>query len=321
MAKEYGKEFVVMETSWLSSSEDSDGTNNQVGKPSSYVNYKVGPQGQVDSLTDMYKVLGENYNCLGAYYWEPAWIPTVPGQHNWDKNKEISEKYGNGWAARAAEGYSPDFKMFYEDKPTAGASAWDNMGLFDFNGYMLQSLNFYKEAIGGTKAVMTVKKATLTHNGKTQKPSVSVTIRGEKVPTKYYTLSGDTNKKNVGTYTVKATFKQEYKGVKGTVSVKYRIVPKKPAMKSLKRGKKTLTASWKKQTAQVTGFQVQRSTSKSFKKSATKQYTVKSSKATAKKLTKLKAKKRYYVRVRAYKKVGKTTYYSAWSASRNTKTK
>lgn len=321
LAKEYGKEFVVMETSWLSSSEDSDGTNNQVGKPSSYVNYKVGPQGQVDSLTDMYKVLGASYNGLGAYYWEPAWIPTVPGQHNWDKNKEISEKYGNGWAARAAEGYSPDFKMFYEEKPTAGASAWDNMGLFDFNGYMLQSLNFYKEAIGGTKAVMTVKKPTLTYNGKTQKPTVSVTIRGGKVPAKYYKLSGSTAKKNVGTYTVKATFKQEYKGVKGTVSVKYRIVPKKPAMKSLKKGRKSIKVYWKKQRAQVTGFQVQRSTSKTFKKSATKQYTVKSAKATTKKLTKLKAKKRYYVRVRTYKKIGKTTYYSAWSASKNTKTK
>lgn len=182
-------------------------------------------------------------------------------------------------------------------------------------------MNFYKEAIGGTKAVMTVKKPTLTYNGKTQKPTVSVTIRGGKVPAKYYKLSGSTAKKNVGTYTVKATFKQEYKGVKGTVSVKYRIVPKKPAMKSLKKRRKSIKVYWKKQRAQVTGFQVQRSTSKTFKKSATKQYTVKSAKTTTKKLTKLKAKKRYYVRVRAYKKVGKTTYYSAWSASKNTKTK
>ena len=125
----------------------------------------------------------------------------------------------------------------------------------------------------------------------------------------------------MGTYTVKATFKQEYKGVKGTVSVKCRIVPKKPAMKSLKKGRKSIKVYWKKQTAQVTGFQVQRSTSKTFKKSATKQCTVKSAKATTKKLTKLKAKKRDYVRVRAYQTVGKTNYYTAWHASQNTKTK
>lgn len=49
LAKDYGKDFVVMETSWISNSEDADGTNNQVGAPSKLVNYKVGPQGQVDS--------------------------------------------------------------------------------------------------------------------------------------------------------------------------------------------------------------------------------------------------------------------------------
>ena len=125
-----------METSWLNSLNDADGTNNQVGKTGN-ATYKVGPQGQVDALTDMYKVLCDNYNCLGAYYWEPAWIPTKPGQHYWKENKETSEKFGNGWAARAAEGYAPDSKMFYNGQPTAGASGWDNMSLFDFNGYML----------------------------------------------------------------------------------------------------------------------------------------------------------------------------------------
>lgn len=320
LAKDYGKEFVVMETSWISSSEDADGTNNQVGNPGS-AKYKVGPQGQVDSLTDMYKVIGATYNGLGAYYWEPAWIPTTPGQHNWKKNKETSEKYGNGWATRAAEEYSPKFKTFYNGEPTAGASAWDNMGLFDFNGHMLQSLNFYKDAVSSVKPVMTVKKPTVIYNSKTQKPEITLKVRGKVVPKQYYTLSGDTNKKNVGTYTVKATFDKAYQGFKGTLSVKYKIVPKKPTMKALKKGKKSITVSWKKQTSQVTGFQIQRSTSKKFTKSTTKQYTVKSSKATHKKLTKLKAKKRYYVRLRTYKKVGKTTYYSSWSGAKNIKTK
>lgn len=321
LAKEYGKDFVVMETSWISNSEDADGTNNQVGKPSSLVKYEVGPQGQVDSLSDMYKVLGESYNGLGAYYWEPAWIPTIPGQHNWKKNKELAEKYGNGWAARAAEEYSPKFKMFYNGEPTAGASAWDNMGLFDFNGCMLQSLNFYKDAVSSVKPVMSVKKTTFTYNGKNQKPEVILKVRGKVVPKQYYTLSGDTAKKNVGTYTVKVTFSKEYQGFKGTLSAKYKILPKKPALKTLKKGKKSITVSWKKQTSQVSGFQIQRSTSKKFTKSTTKQYTVKSSKATKKKLTKLKGKKRYYVRIRTYKKVGKTTYYSSWSGSKNVKTK
>ena len=42
---------------------------------------------------------------------------------------------------------------------------------------------------------------------------------------------------------------------------------------------------------------------------------------TSKNITKLKAKKKYYIRVRSYKKVGKTTYYSGWSKAKTVKTK
>ena len=38
-------------------------------------------------------------------------------------------------------------------------------------------------------------------------------------------------------------------------------------------------------------------------------------------LKKLKAGKTYYVRIRTYKKVGKTTYWSAWSAAKTAKVK
>ncbi|MBO5994775.1 MAG: fibronectin type III domain-containing protein, partial [Firmicutes bacterium] len=41
----------------------------------------------------------------------------------------------------------------------------------------------------------------------------------------------------------------------------------------------------------------------------------------SKKITGLKAKTTYYVRVRTYKKIGRTTYYSPWSAVKNIKTK
>lgn len=35
----------------------------------------------------------------------------------------------------------------------------------------------------------------------------------------------------------------------------------------------------------------------------------------------LKSKTRYYARVRAYRKVGKKTYYSAWSKAKSVKVK
>lgn len=42
---------------------------------------------------------------------------------------------------------------------------------------------------------------------------------------------------------------------------------------------------------------------------------------TSKKITKLSAKKTYYVRVRTYKTINGTKYYSGWSATKSVKTK
>lgn len=62
----------------------------------------------------------------------------------------------------------------------------------------------------------------------------------------------------------------------------------------------------------VSGYQIQTSRSKDFKKEK-KTYTVAKPKASAKTLNDFKAKKTYYVRVRAYKKAGKKKVYSKWS--------
>ena len=44
---------------------------------------------------------------LGAFYWEPAWIPVKPGWNNWEYNKEMADIYGTGWASKGAVGYYP----------------------------------------------------------------------------------------------------------------------------------------------------------------------------------------------------------------------
>ena len=70
---------------------------------------------------------------------------------------------------------------------------------------------------------------------------------------------------------------------------------------------------------QTTGYQLQYSTSSKFK--GAKTVTITKNKTTSKKISKLKAKKKYYVRVRTYKTVGKTKYYSSWSKVKSVKTK
>ena len=141
-----GKLFAVLETSWLNSQKDADGTVNMVNDTNGAA-YKVGPQGQADMLYDLYNAILSNDNGLGAFYWEGAWIPVKAGWVNWKYNKEIANKYGTGWSAEGAVGYYPDSKMYYNGEPAWGADSWDNQTLFDSKGYPLDSLRFYKDAI------------------------------------------------------------------------------------------------------------------------------------------------------------------------------
>ena len=88
-----------------------------------------------------------------------------------------------------------------------------------------------------------------------------------------------------------------------------KVNPKKQSVKSAKavKGRK-LTVKWAKD-KKASGYQVQVSTDKKFKKNVKSKKTSKTSYTFAK----LKAKKKYYVRVRSYKKSGKETLYGTWS--------
>lgn len=158
---------------------------------------------------------------------------------------------------------------------------------------------------------------TYTYTGSTKKPSVTVKdSKGNKVSTSHYTVTYASGRKNVGTYKVTVKFKGNYSGTK---TVTFKINPAKTTVKSLTAGTKKLTVNVTKKSTQVTGYQIQYSTSKSFKSYKTKWLT--SYKKTSATLTGLSAKKTYYVRVRTYKKVGGKTYYSGWSTIKYKKTK
>ncbi len=65
---------------------------------------------------------------------------------------------------------------------------------------------------------------------------------------------------------------------------------------------------------------IQKVTSSKFKALVTKTKTV-NNKTTKLTIKGLKAKKKYYVRIRTYKKVGKKKYYSQWSKVKKITTK
>ena len=146
--REFGKKTVVLETGWINNVNDADGTGNSISASGEIQAYSHDPQGQVDVLSDMYKAL-VNQNGVGAFYWEPAWIPVKAGYDNWDYNKKVSDVYGTGWASKYAVGYAPDSVMYWNNQPTWGGTTWDNVTLFDDQGYPLQSLNVYKGMLEG----------------------------------------------------------------------------------------------------------------------------------------------------------------------------
>lgn len=102
-----------------------------------------------------------------------------------------------------------------------------------------------------------------------------------------------------------------------TKVITIKVNPKKASIKSAKsKDKKQLTISWKRD-SQVSGYEIQYSTDKNFKNAKT--VTVTKNKTTSKSINKLKSGKKYYIRVRSYKKFGKEKLNGSWSKTSSAK--
>lgn len=182
---------------------------------------------------------------------------------------------------------------------------------------------YEKTAVIPKIGTVKLSKTAYTYNGKVQRPGVVVKDRTGKALKGGvdYNVSDPKGMKNVGKYTVKVTFKENYKGSK---SLTYSINPKGTSVSKVTAAKKGFKVTWKKQKTQTTGYQVQYSTNKNFKKN-NKTVTISKNSTTSKSVGKLKAKKKYYVRVRTYKTVkfgGKSVkLYSGWSKAKSVTTK
>lgn len=161
----------------------------------------------------------------------------------------------------------------------------------------------------------TVKTKNVTYNGKAQKPSVTVYVGKKKLSRKYYSVAYKNNK-NVGYGTVTVKGKGSYAKYSGAATFKVNL--KKVSLSSVKARKKKMTVYWKK-TGGNQRYQVQYSTSKRFSSN------IKTVRLSAGKksvtIKNIPAKKRYYVRIRSYKKVGNKIWYTGWSKVKSAKTK
>ena len=164
-----------------------------------------------------------------------------------------------------------------------------------------------------------ISATAYTYSGGVKTPPVTVKdANGNALHNKTdYIVQYASGRKNVGTYKVIVTLKDNYSGKK---TLSFTINPKGTAISSLSKSKKAFTAKWKKQSAQTSGYQLLYSTNSKFK-SRNKYVTVSSYKTTSKTIKKLAAKKKYYVKIRTYKSVSGKKYYSGWSAAKTVVTK
>ncbi len=128
--------------------------------------------------------------------------------------------------------------------------------------------------------------------------------------------------KNTGKVTIKGCGIATITVSTGTESVKVtiKVSPKKQTVKSVKAAKgRKLTVKWKRDKT-AAGYQVQLSLKNNFKKIEKNKKLAKNAK-TEYKFTRLKAGKKYYVRVRSYKKSKNQTLYGAWSKIKTVKIK
>lgn len=154
----YGKQVMVVETSWAYTLEDGDGHSNTVKSGSNDHNqpYEFSVQGQATELAAVTKAVTDvGESGIGIFYWEPAWLPVQYAYNTegnldeitYNSNRSIWETCGSGWASSYAAEYDPD-----DAGKWYGGSAVDNQALWDFTGHPLESLKTYSYLRTGTNA-------------------------------------------------------------------------------------------------------------------------------------------------------------------------
>ena len=198
-----------------------------------------------------------------------------------------------------------------------GSSSSSSNGTGTSSGLDTSSGGNTNTAKAKTFTKVKLKKSSYVYNGKSCKPGVTVYMGKKKLAAKYYTVKYTQNK-NVGIAAVTVTGKGAYKGYKSVTT--FKITLPKVSLSSVKSSKKATVSIKRKKSTQSSGYEIQYSTNKKFR-SAVSSVKVSGTKKTGGTLKGLQSKKTYYVRIRSYKKVSGTYWYSAWSSAKKVKVK
>lgn len=262
---------------------------------------------------------------LGTFKWTGNTVLIDPDMRCSHCDKELQENV--------------DYKVEYSNNIDPGVASMKIIGMGDYKGYEL-NFTFVIEKKAPTTTEDQKPTTTTTETKPTTGTTESSSATSETKPT-----TGTTAATTTTTETKPATTETrpstEDSSTAGTTAAKketvttaapvIRISVKKAAIQKIKALKKAFTINILKNKDQVTGYQISYSYKKNFKgqkvktlkkfkykkiKVKRKKYTI-----TSYKVKGLKKKKTVYVRVRAYKQVGKTKAYGKWSSVKKVKIK
>ncbi len=213
-----------------------------------------------------------------------------------------------------------DYSVSYSNNTNAGTATVTVTGKGNYNKTATKNFTIKKAsqtltAKAASTTIVKGKTTTITASGK---GTISYSSSNKSIAT--VSSKGKITAKAPGTakITVKAAGNGNYNSASKTLTIK--VNPRATTLKSAKSSSsKKMTVKWKKVSG-VTGYQIQYSTNKNFK-SGNKTVKVSGASKVSKTISKLKKGKTYYVRVRTYKKVSGTTYYSSWTSKKKVKVK
>ena len=217
----------------------------------------------------------------------------------------VTVKYGDATLVK-----DTDYTVSYEDNKNAGTATVTLTGKGGYTG--TRKVTFAIKPAKLSKCTFSALKDAV-YSGKAITPAVTVKFGGAKLKKgRDYTVAYKNNVQ-VGTATATLTGKGNFSGTK---KLTFAINPKGISISKLTAGTKQLSVEWAAR-EDVTGYEIEYG----LKSKLTDGTTVVVKKAaTAKKVIKgLKSGKKYYVRLRTYRKVGKKTYRSAWSKIKSAK--
>jgi lipoprotein-anchoring transpeptidase ErfK/SrfK len=154
------------------------------------------------------------------------------------------------------------------------------------------------------------------YNAKKRTPSPKVTIGGKKLKKdRDFTVKYKDNKLPG---TAKLTIKGKAPNYTGEQTVTFKIIVQTPTKFKLKTTSDSISASWKKPSGKITGYKITYAANAKFTKTK-KSKAIKSSKATGFDIDRPYHKRSYYVKLRAYVRIGGKDYHSPYTAVKSRK--